>query len=164
MRLHGPYVYGTPHIAGNPAPCPAAHAAKIGLAGFPAPLTRPDTPAPSRTANAAFFFIGPSGPSGGGHFEVNPAPCPAAHAAKIGLAGFPAALTLRGTPHPAVPPALHFLFIGPSGPSGGGHFAGNPAPCPAASAAKIGLRAGLPFLSFPSLYKTPLYKSIFPIS
>ena len=30
VHLHNPYVYGTPHTAGNPAPHPAAHVAKIG--------------------------------------------------------------------------------------------------------------------------------------
>ena len=57
----------------------------------------------------------PSGPAGGGHSAGVPAPSRAANAAKIGLAGFPAPLSLRDTPHPAPPPALHFLFIGSSG-------------------------------------------------
>ena len=46
-----------------------------------------------------------------------PAPCRAAHVAKIGLAGFPAPPSLRDTPRSAPPPALHFLFIGLSGRS-----------------------------------------------
>src|SRR5699024_1856557 len=61
-------------------------------------------------------------------FAGNPAPCRAAHAAKIGLAGFPAPPSLRATPRPAPLLTLHFLFIGPSGPTGISHFAGNPAP------------------------------------
>ena len=52
---------GTSCPAGIPAPSPAAHVAKIGLAGFPAALTPQESPRPRRAANAAFFFIGLAG-------------------------------------------------------------------------------------------------------
>ena len=61
VRLHGPYVCGTPHTMGNPAPRRAAHAAKIGLAGFPAPPSLRDTPRPAPPPALHFLFIGLSG-------------------------------------------------------------------------------------------------------
>ena len=108
MRLHILYAGGTSHTVGNPAPCHAPHAAKIGLTGFPAPRTPRATPRPYRAAHAANSLYWPSGPTGGGQFAGNPAPCPAAHAAKIGLTGFPAPRIPRETPHPAAPRTFHF--------------------------------------------------------
>ena len=83
-----------------------------------------------------------SGLSGGGYSAGNPAPTPAAHVDFffIGLAGLPAAVSSRETPHPATPHTLPKLA---SGRSGTPHPVGNPAPCYAPHAAKIGL-AGVP--------------------
>ena len=64
----------------TPHPSPAAHAAKIGLTGVPASLTRPDTPHPPAPQTLLFSLLA--------------------------LAGFPALPTLRATPHPAPPPTL----------------------------------------------------------
>ena len=51
------------------------------------------------------------GACGGGDFAGNPAPRPAADAAKIGLTGFPAPRTPQNTPHPAPPWALLFSLL-----------------------------------------------------
>ena len=98
----------------------------IGLCGYLFALLprRPTLDGPAHNVHLHNLYAG-----GTSHTAGNPEPCCAAHAAKIGLAGFPAPPSLRGTPRPAPPPALHFLFIGPSGPTGISHFAGNPAPC-----------------------------------
>ena len=128
------------YLAGNLAPRCAAHTVKIGLTSLPGRLLCGSPRTLPRRARC-FFLYRPSGPDGTTHFPGNLALCHAHHAAKIGLAGFPAALTPQESPPPPVPQTLLFFFIGPSGPSGGGHFAGNPVPCPSANAAKIGQRA-----------------------
>ena len=98
------------------APLPTLPKSASGLSG--APHAAGYLP-PHRAANAAFLFIGPGGPAGGGYFAGNPAPFRAAAQA---LAPLPA---LRATPRPA-PPLM--LPKSASGPTGGGHSAGNPAP------------------------------------
>ena len=73
------------------------------------------SPHPAAPRTMPFFFIGPGGPYGGGHFAGNPAPCRAANAAKIGLAGFPAPPSLRDTPRPAAPLTLIFSLLALAG-------------------------------------------------
>ena len=111
VRLHILYAGGTSHTVGNPAPCHAPNAAKIGLAGLPEPCAPRATPRPYRAAHAANSLYWPSGPTGTSHTVGNPAPCHAPHAAKIGLTGFPAPRPSRATSHPAAP--LTFLFSFP---------------------------------------------------
>ena len=82
VHLHSLYVCSS---AGNLAPRCAAHAAKIGLTGLPAPLT-PRTPLTPRPAmSVAFFFIGPATPL--------------------------APLTFRATSHPPAPRTLLFSLL-----------------------------------------------------
>ena len=98
---------GTAHPAGNLAPAPAAHVDFffIGLAGLPEPRTLRAT---SRPALPLALPKSASGLPGISHPARNPAPSRAANAAFffIGLAGLPAPRTLRATPHLAAPPAL----------------------------------------------------------
>src|SRR5699024_9497742 len=85
---------------------------KIALRGHlcePLPR-RPTLDGPAHNAHLHSLYV-----CGTPHPAGDPAPRPVAGAAKIGLTGLPAALTLRVTPRPPAPPALHFLFIGPSG-------------------------------------------------
>ena len=159
VRLHYLYVCGTPHAAGYLAPHRAANVAFlfIGLAGLPEPRTLRATPrlahpptlpksasglsgaphaagylAPHRAANAAFFLYWPSGPTGTAQPSGNPAPFPAAHAAKIGLAGLTAPLAPREPPHPPPPPTLLFSLLALADLPERRTLAGNLAPRPAA--------------------------------
>ena len=158
VHLHSIYVCGTPHNAGNPAPCRAANAAKFGLAGFPAPPSLRDTLTPPRRERC-FSLYWPSGPTGAPHAAGTPAPCPAAHAAKIGQRAFrrcPAC----GTPRTLPRPARCFFFIGLAGLTGAVTFRATPHPPPPRTPLFLYRPAG----GFTFLYKAPLYKSIFPIS
>src|SRR5699024_8817481 len=96
---------GGGYFAGNPAPYPAAQA----LAPLPALRATPRPALPRTLPKSA------SGPAGGGYSAGNPAPRRAAHAAKIGLAGFPAPPSLRDTPHPAPPRTLLFSLLALAG-------------------------------------------------
>ncbi len=57
VRLHSLYVCGTPYPAVNPVPRPAVRAAKIGLTGFPASFTPPDTPHPPAPRTLLFSLL-----------------------------------------------------------------------------------------------------------